>query len=263
MARFTPGPRGLLLDLDGTVYEDDGAIHGAAAAIATLRERGVAIRFVTNTTRVSRATIASWLERIGVLATGDDIFTPPRAAVAWLRERGLRRIALALPAETFSEFEGLEIVEEAPDAVVVGDLGAAWTFETMNRVFRWVLDGVAFVALHRNPYWKTGGRLVLDVGAFVAALEYAAGREATLVGKPSRAMFEAAVRDMGLALPEVAMVGDDLETDVMGSRALGMPAILVRTGRGRSAELASSECQPDLTIDSIAALPDAILPRTP
>jgi HAD superfamily hydrolase (TIGR01458 family) len=252
-------PRGLLLDLDGTVYEDDRAVPGAPESIAVLRERGLPIRFVTNTTRVSRGTIAGWLHRVGVPATADDIFAPPRAALDWLRERGIHRIATALPRETLSELPGVEIVAEAPEAVVVGDLGEAWTFEAMNRIFRWVLEGVDLVALHRNGYWKTGGQLVLDVGAFVAAFEYATGREATLVGKPSRAMFEAAARDMGLALADVAMVGDDLRADVAGALALGMPAVLVRTGKFRAAELAWSEHRPDLVIDSLAALPGAVL----
>jgi HAD superfamily hydrolase (TIGR01458 family) len=252
-------PKGLLLDLDGTVYEDDHGIPGAPESIATLRERGLQVRFVTNTTRVSRGTIAGWLQRFNVPTTADDVFTPPRAALDWLRTRGIRRIAAALPQDTLSELTALEIVESAPDAVLVGDLGEAWTFDAMNRVFRWVRDGAVLVALHRNRYWKTGGRLVLDVGAFVAAFEYATGREATLVGKPSRAMFEAAARDMGLALGDVAMVGDDLSADIAGAKALGMPAILVRTGKFRAADLEASDCRPDAVIDSVAALPDAIL----
>jgi HAD superfamily hydrolase (TIGR01458 family) len=253
-------PRGLLLDLDGTVYEDDRPLPGAAEAIARLRERAVPIRFVTNTTRASRSTIAGWLARVGVPAEDDDIFTPSRTAAAWLQAQALRRVALALPDEASSDFLGLEIVQEAPDAVVVGDLGAGWTFEVMNQVFRWVLDGAALVALHRNRYWRTGGRLVLDVGAFVAAFEYATGKEATLAGKPSRAMFEAAARDMGLDLHDVAMVGDDVQTDVAGSRALGIPAILVRTGKFDAAAVAASDSPPDVVIDSLSRLPDLIPP---
>lgn len=251
-------PRGLLLDLDGTVYEDDSPVPGAPAAIAALREAGVPVRFVTNTTRVSRDTIAGWLEGYGIPASGDDVFTPPRAARDWLKANGQRRVALALPEATFSEFAGLEIVDTAPEAVVVGDLGPGWTFEAMNRVFRILLDGAAFVALHRNRYWRKGGQLVLDVGAFVAALEYATGREATLVGKPSRALFEAAARSMDLALADVAMVGDDLRADVAGAQALGIPGILVRTGKFRHAELEAGLVHPDLVIDSLAGLPDRL-----
>jgi len=252
-------PRGLLLDLDGTVYEDDRLIPGADAAIAALREGGVALRFVTNTTRVPCATIAGWLEDYGIPATAEDVFTPPRAAVSWLAERGIRRLGLCLPPGSFDEFAAFEIVEREPEAVVVGDLGTGWTYDVMNRVFRWALDGVALVALHRNRYWRTGGQLLLDVGAFVAAFEYATGRQATLVGKPSRPMFEAAARSMGLAFSEVAMVGDDLQADIGGSQAIGIPGFMVRTGKYRTAEVEASEITPDRVIESVAALPDLLL----
>jgi len=252
-------PRGLLLDLDGTVYEDESPIPGAPETIAALRARGVPVRFVTNTTRVPRDTIAGWLNGHGISASGDDVFTPPRAARVWLREQGHRRVALALPETTFREFAGLEIVETDPQAVVVGDLGPAWTFAVMNRVFRWVLEGAPLVALHRNRYWKTEGELVLDVGAFVAAFEYATGREATLVGKPSRALFEAAARSMDLALTDVAMVGDDLRADVAGAQALGIPGILVRTGKFRQDDVEASDIRPDAVVDSLSSLPDVVL----
>lgn len=254
-----PTLRGLLLDLDGTVYEDDALIPGADRAIAALRDGGVPVRFVTNTTRVPRVTIAGWLDRFGIAATADEIFTPPVAGADWLRERGIRRVAICLPDDALAEFQDFDIVEEDPEAVVIGDLGAGWTFTVMNRVFRWLLDGAAFVALHRNRYWKAGGELVLDAGAFVAALEYATGRTATLVGKPSRPMFDAAARSMGLALSEVAMVGDDLQADIAGSQALGCRAFMVRTGKFRRAELEAAEVEPDGVVDSLAALPELVL----
>ncbi len=252
-------PSGLLLDLDGTVYEDDGLIAGADAAIAALREGGVPVRFVTNTTRVPRATIAGWLKDFGIPATADDIFTPPYAAVSWLAENGIERVAICLPESSFGEFAEFEIVKENPQAVVIGDMGPAWTFEVMNRVFLWILDGARFIALHRNRYWKSGGELVIDVGAFVAAFEYATGRGATLVGKPSRPMFEGAARSMGLELSDVAMVGDDLQADIAGSQAIGCQAFMVRTGKFRAEELAESDVEPDLVIDSVAALPGLLL----
>jgi phospholysine phosphohistidine inorganic pyrophosphate phosphatase len=258
-AEGEPPPRGLLLDLDGTVYEDEALVPGADEAIAALRQGGVPVRFVTNTTRVPCATIAGWLEGYGIPATPDEIFTPPRAAASWLRERGVRRLALCLPQESFREFAGFEIVERDPQAVVIGDLGPSWTFAAMNRAFRWLLDGAGFVALHRNRYWKTEGELVLDVGAFVAAFEYATGREATLVGKPSRAMFEAAARSMGLALADVAMVGDDLQADIGGSQALGIRGFMVRTGKYRRAEVEGSGIAPDRVIASVASLPGLLL----
>lgn len=253
-------PSGLLLDLDGTVYEDEGAIAGAAQALKALRDGGIPLRFVTNTTRVPRRTIAGWLAGFGIPAAADEIFTPPVAAAAWLKEQGIRRVAVCLPPLACEEFSGLEIVEHEPEAVVVGDLGVGWTFAAMNRAFRWLLDGAEFIALHRNRYWKTEGELVLDVGAFVAALEYATGRTATLVGKPSRPMFEAAARSMGLEPEDAAMVGDDLQADVAGAQAIGCQGILVRTGKFREEELARSQVKPDLVVDSLASLPGMLRP---
>ncbi|KPK79603.1 MAG: hypothetical protein AMS25_12075 [Gemmatimonas sp. SM23_52] len=252
-------PSGLLLDLDGTVYEDEGAIPGVPEALQALRDAGVPLRFVTNTTRVPRRTIAEWLAGFGIAAAAAEIFTPPVAAAAWLKARGIRRVALCLPPVAGEGFQGLEIVEEGPEAVVIGDLGPGWTFDAMNRAFRWLLDGAEFVALHRNRYWKSEGALVLDVGAFVAALEYATGRTATLVGKPSRPMFEAAARSMGLAPEDVAMVGDDLEADVAGAQAIGCQGILVRTGKFRAEELAHAQVKPDLVVASLAALTELLL----
>ena len=194
--------RGLLLDLDGTVYENDAVVPGADAAIVRLREEGRPVRFVTNTTRVPCDTIAGWLEGYGIPTEPDHVFTPPRAAVEWLAGQGLRRVAVCLPPASFSEFSRFEIVDEDPEAVVVG---------------------------------------------------------ATLVGKPSRAMFEAAARSMDLPLGEVAMVGDDLQSDVGGSQALGIRGILVQTGKYRAAEVEASSIEPDRVVPSIAVLPDLLL----
>jgi HAD superfamily hydrolase (TIGR01458 family) len=251
---------GLLIDLDGTVYDEEAPIPGAAEAVEALRRAGLPLRFVTNTTRVPRSTIAEWLAGFGVTATAGDIFTPPLAAAAWLRERGIKRVLLCLPEHTFEEFPDVTIDEQRPEAVVVGDLGTGWTFDVLNRAFNRLLDGAEFLALHRNRYWKTAGGLALDAGAFVAALEYASGRAATLVGKPSRPMFEAAAGSMGLAPEDVAMVGDSLESDVAGAKAAGCRGILVRTGKRRAEELVrTTPVEPDLVVDSIADLPGLLL----
>lgn len=248
-------PAGLLIDLDGTVYDGEAPIPGAAEAIAALRDAGLPLRFVTNTTRVPRTTIAGWLADFGIPAAAGDIFTPPLAAAAWLADRGIRWIFLCLPEHTFEEFPAFKIGAERPEAVVVGDLGPAWTFDVLNRAFNHLTAGAEFLALHRNRCWRAPDGLALDAGAFVAALEYATGRTATLVGKPSRLMFEAAARSMELAPEEVAMVGDSLEADVAGAKAAGCLGILVRTGNFRAEELERAAILPDLVVDSIAELP--------
>ncbi len=252
-------PSGLLLDLDGTVWEDDALIPGADEAVAALRAAGMPLRFVTNITRVPRATLAGWLAEFGIPASANDVFTPPLAAAAWLRGRGVNRVFLCLPEHTHVEFDDFVIHDELPEAVVVGDMGTGWTYEILNDAFNLILDGAEFLALHRNRYWKTGGGLAVDAGAFVAALEYASGREATLVGKPSQPLYDAAAGSIGLKAEEVAMVGDTLESDIAGAKEAGCQAILVRTGKFDADELAESSVQPDLVVDSIADLPGLLI----
>jgi HAD superfamily hydrolase (TIGR01458 family) len=108
---------------------------------------------------------------------------------------------------------------------------------------------------HRNRWWQTSHGPLLDAGAYVAGLEYAAGVEAEVVGKPSRAYFEAALADIGAGPAGAVMVGDDVESDIGGAKAAGMRAILVRTGKFREETLAAAEVEPDGVVDSIADVP--------
>lgn len=244
--------RALLLDLDGTVYVGDALVPGAAGAVAWLRARGLAFRFTTNTTRLPRRALAERLGRLGLQVAPEEILTAPVAAAAWLTEQGIRRVALYLPAATFEEFAAFAHDDDHPEALVVGDLGAGWTYDALNRAFRWLLAGARLVAIQKNRYWRVGGELVLDAGPFVAALEYAANSSAVLVGKPAPAFFAAAVRSLGVPPAEVAVIGDDMETDVAGAHRAGCQGVLVRTGKYRPGDERRGERPPEAVIDSIA-----------
>lgn len=252
-----PGRRagGILFDLDGTVYQEGRAIPGAAAALEALRRRGLPFRFTTNTTRRPRAALAARLREMGIQAQAEEILSAPAAAARWLRDRGIRRAQLLLAEATFEEFSGLEIVDRAPEAVVVGDLGEGWTFPILNQAFRNLMDGAELLAIQRNRYWHTDGGLSLDAGPFVAALEYGSGKTATLVGKPSPAFFAAAARELGLPPERIAVVGDDLESDVAGARAAGMLGVAVRTGKYRPQDEERAGQAADGVLDSIAEVP--------
>ena len=248
------GVKGFLIDLDGTLYQDGALIPGAKEIIEALRTTGRTVRFITNTTRKSRAMLVEDLNAMGLRVEAEEIFTAPLAAAAWLRHRGVERISLLLSGETFVEFSGFTIDDAIPQAVVVGDLGSAWNYEILNRAFRQLMQGAELVAIQKNRYWKTEGGLSLDAGPFVAALEYAAGKEAIVVGNPSRTFFERAVESMGLVPAETAMVGDDIESDVGGAQAAGLKGILVRTGKFTPKALEGSSVRPDLVLDTIADL---------
>jgi len=256
---LAPPPKGVFLDLDGTIYEVDHAIPGAAAAVDAIREADLPLRFITNTSRMSRRAVLEGLNDLGVPARLDELYTTGVAAASWLKSRNIERVSLLVPESTLEDFADFVIDDGQPQAVVVGDLGAAWTFEHLNRAFRAILNGARLVATHRNRYWKTSDGLTLDAGPFVIALEYACGVEATLVGKPSPQFFQMAADGLGVPIGDVVMIGDDLQNDVAGIQHVGGRGILVRTGKFRQGELDSSSVYPDAVVDSVAELPHLIL----
>lgn len=244
--------QGCLIDLDGTVYQEGRAIDGAASAIEALRRAGIPFRFATNTTRMPRTALAERLVALGIQAGPEEILSAPAAAARWLRSRGVERVRLLLARETWGEFEGMEVDERSPQYVVVGDLADGWSFEVLNGAFRNLMDGAELLAIQRNRYWRTDSGLSLDAGPFVTALEYASGKTATLAGKPSPAFFEAATRELGLPPDRIAVIGDDLEGDVLGAREAGMIGVAVRTGKYRPEDEEKAQEAADLVIDSIA-----------
>ena len=123
------------------------------------------------------------------------------------------------------------------------------------------MPGARLVCLHKNRWWQTARGPLLDSGAFVAGLEYAAGVEAELVGKPSPAYFEAALAVLGVAPEDAVMVGDDVESDVSAAQRLGLHGVLVRTGKFREDTLAVASPAPDAVLDSVAELPAHLAAR--
>ena len=251
--------QGVLLDLDGTVYQEDLLIPGAAEAIEELRRRSFPFRFTTNTTRRPRTALAAKLRSIGLPADPGEILSAPAAAARWLHARGARRVQLLLAQATWEEFSSFEIDDRSPEYVVVGDLGEDWTFPLLNQAFRNLMDGAELLAIQRNRYWQTDGGLSLDAGPFVAALEYGSGKTATLVGKPSPTFFESAARELGVPMETIAVVGDDLDSDVAGARLAGMLGVAVRTGKYRPRDEERARREADVVIDSVAMLPEWLL----
>jgi HAD superfamily hydrolase (TIGR01458 family) len=249
-------PRALLLDIDGVLYVEDEPVDGAVAAVERLRAAGCALRFVTNTTNRTRAATLAKLQRLGFAVAESELITPAALAVRVCGERGHRRVALFVTEDVEADFAGLEKVDGAgAEAVIVGDLGEAWDYAALNAAFRMVMDGAELIALQKNRFWQRADGLSLDVGPFVAALEYATGRQATVVGKPAAVFFEQALADAGAAAGDAAMVGDDVESDVGGALRAGLTGILVRTGKYREELVRASAIQPTATVDSIADVP--------
>jgi HAD superfamily hydrolase (TIGR01458 family) len=245
----------VLLDLDGVLYIEDEPVPGAREAIAELRERGLALRFVTNTTARPRRRILERLERLGFALDPAELSTPAALAVQHCRDRGHRRVALVMNEEVKEDFADLEEVGSGADAVVIGDLGADFGYAVLNCAFRQVMDGAELIALQKNRFWMTPDGLSLDVGPFVAALEYAAQREALVVGKPARQFFATILAGIPAEPNAAAMVGDDVESDIGGALGARLAGVLVRTGKYREDTVRASGVEPTAVVDSIADVP--------
>ena len=248
----------ILLDVDGVFHVSGRPIDGGGDAVKRLREDGHRLRFVTNNTTRSRAELAEDLRALGVELDDEELETTPRAAARVLA--GKRVLAITMAAIR-SELEGVELVGEEADAVLLG--GADETEET-NRVFSYMNLARAFAeleagaelyCLHKNRWWQTSRGPLLDSGAFVAGLEYAAEVEATVLGKPSPVFFGAALNALDADPERTWMVGDDLEADVVGAKSCGLKTILVRTGKFREQALANALVKPDAVVDSLGDVP--------
>jgi HAD superfamily hydrolase (TIGR01458 family) len=259
MARRLEGVEGLLLDLSGVVYVEDEAVPGAGEALERLRGAGIPIRLVTNTTMRPKRSILERLERLGIEAESAELLTPATLAANRCAEAGYESVALIVLDDLREDLEGVPEGDGDADAVIVGDLGDRWDYGVLNAAFRQLMDGAELIALQRNRYWETAEGLSLDAGPFVAALEYATGREAEVVGKPSMSFFELALGDLGVSAERAAMVGDDVEADVGGALDAGLAGILVRTGKYREDLVRESGIEPTATVDSIADVPDLVL----
>jgi HAD superfamily hydrolase (TIGR01458 family) len=249
----------ILLDVDGVFHVSGEPIAGGAEAVRRLRADGHRLRFVTNNTTQARATIAEQLRGMGLELDDEELQTTPRAAAHALA--GKRVLALTMHA-IVGELEGVELVGEDAEAVLMGgadetpETNLVFSYMNLARAFHELEAGAALYSLHKNRWWQTKHGPLLDAGAFVAGLEYAADMEAIVLGKPSTAYFEAALTAIDADPGMTWMVGDDIESDIRGAQAHGMRTVLVRTGKFRPDAVEETRVRPDGIISSIAQLPD-------
>jgi HAD superfamily hydrolase (TIGR01458 family) len=249
----------ILLDVDGVLHVSGEPIAGAVDAVRRLRVAGHRIRFVTNSTTMSRAQLGNQLRAVGFAIEDEELQTTGGVAASVLA--GKRVLALTMPG-ILDDLDGLQLIGINADAVLVGgcdegdEPGRIFSYLNLNRAFLELQAGAELLCLHRNRWWQTAEGPRLDAGAFVAGLEYAAGVEATVLGKPSPRYFEAALEALDADAELTWMVGDDVEGDVVGAQRYGMRTVLVRTGKFRPDELEDTGVLPDGIVSSIAQLPE-------
>ena len=248
-------PKAVLIDLAGVLHTGDDALPGAVTALAKLRNSGLALRFLTNTTRTPGSVLHTKLCRMGFSLDADEIQTAALAARTLVRARGLRPHWLVHP----NIAEEMGASDSDPNVVVLGDMGDYFTYAGLNHAFRMLLRGVPLLAMARNRYFMETDGMSLDMGAFVAGLEYSAGVTAEITGKPAPAFFAAALAELGVAADAAVLIGDDLTDDIGGAQDAGIAGILVRTGKFRPGDDENPAIRPALVSADFAAAVDVLL----
>lgn len=250
--------KGLMIDLSGTVHVGSTLLPGVQAAIHKLKERKIPLKYVTNTSKESKASLHRKLVGAGLEVAESDLFTSLSAARSYVAGRSDLRPLLLMEDEAQQDFAGLET--ENPNCVVVGLAPSHFHYERINAAFRLLQDGGHLVAINKSRYYKREDGLAVGTGAFVAALEFSADVQAHVVGKPEKEFFLLAQAELGPGVgpAETLMVGDDVRDDVLGAQAAGLQGALVRTGKYRAGD-ESRFGQPDYVFDSLEAVADFVI----
>lgn len=255
--------KAVLLDISGTLIIGKTATPNAIQALQRLRDSGIRVRFVTNSSKVSDHHLYKRLRGLGFVLDQSEIFTSLNAAKQLIQHRNYRPLLL-LEDEALEQFK--EVDQQPPHtAVMVGLAPSKLDYAHMNQAFNAIVDdGAELVAIHKARYFASSsdGQLSMGPGGFVAALEYAADTKAQLVGKPMRAFYELALRDLGLldSPQSVAMVGDDVLDDLGGgAQELGLARYLVRTGKYRKGDEDKADIKLNGVFDTFADVTEHLI----
>lgn len=248
---------GFLIDMDGVLYRGSELIPGADEFVSELLSRGIPFRFLTNNSQRTRRDIVAKLLRMGIDVDEEHVYTCAMATASYLstqRPNGTAYVIGEGGLLTALHDAGYAIVDHDPDYVVVGE-GRTFNLEMVEAAVRMIRGGSKLIATNMDASCPTqNGSIRPGCGAMVAMLETATGVKAFSVGKPSPLMMRAARKELGLATDETIMIGDTMETDILGGVQLGFRTVLVLSGGTRQEDLARYAYQPDMVISSLAQL---------
>jgi len=247
--------KALLIDLEGVLYSDNKLISGSIDVIKELRKNNLKLQFLTNTTTTPRKLIFNKLQDYGFDIEEEEIFTPIIATKNYLRDNKIKKIALITNIEIIEEFKDYEITQKDPEVVIMGDIYKNFKWDILDMIFKLVyFENSALIALHQNKYCMRDGKISLDLGPFVKAIEYSSGKKSILMGKPEKNFFNLAIKDLGIIKNNILMIGDDITSDIEGSINANLKAIQVKTGKFQEKDL-KYPTQPHYRIESINDLP--------
>lgn len=252
---------GFLIDMDGVIYRGNQLIPGADRFIHELKTAGVPFLFLTNNSQRTRRDVITKLQRLGITVGEEHVFTCAMATARYLAHQKPKGTAFVIGEGgllTALHSNGYAIVDKDPDYVVVGE-GRTLNFEMAEAALSMILSGAKLIATNLDPNCPTQTGTRPGCGAIVAMLEAAAGVKAFSVGKPSPVMLRAARKELNLTTDQTIVIGDTMETDILGGTQLGFKTVLVLSGGTRLDDLRRYAYRPDKIVDSIADLQHARL----
>ena len=248
--------QGFLIDMDGVIYSGKDLIPGADQFIDQLKKKDIPFLFLTNNSQRSRRDVVNKLAGLGIDVSEDHVFTSAMATARFLARMKPHGTAYVLGEGgllTSLHKQGYSLVSQYPDFVVVGE-GRNFTLEMVNNAVDMILDGAKLIATNLDPSPKKRGWVNLGIKAVVSMLEEATGRKAFSVGKPSPVMMRAARKEIGLTTAETTIIGDTMDTDILGGIQVGFRTILTLSGVSKRDDLANYAFAPDMIIESVADL---------
>src|SRR6266851_5235670 len=255
---------GYLIDMDGVLYRGSELIPGADAFVAELRARHIPFLLLTNNSQRTRRDVVAKVARLGIDVEDEHIFTSAMATARFLAQQKPNGTAFVIGEGGLLNAlhqNGYAVVDHEPDYVVVGE-GRTFNLELVEAAVRMILGGARLIATNLDPNCPTHNGLRPGCGALVALLEIATGVKAFSVGKPSPLMMRAARKELDLATDETTIIGDSMETDILGGVQLGFHTILMLSGGTRFEDLARYAYQPELIVESVATLADFLETNT-
>lgn len=247
---------GFLIDMDGVIYRGKQLIPGADEFIRRLLKQEVPFAFLTNNSQRTRRDVVCKLERMGIHVSEEHIFTCAMATARFVAAQKPHGTAFVIGEGGLLHAlhrNGYAVVDDDPDYVIVGE-GRTFNMETVEAAVRMILRGAKLIATNLDPNCPTAAGTRPGCGAIVAMLESATGRKAFSVGKPSPVMMRAARKELGLTAAETIMIGDTMETDILGGVSMGYRTVLVLSGSTTCEDLALYAYRPDFVLESVADL---------
>lgn len=249
---------GFLIDMDGVIYRGSQLIPGADEFINVLLRKDIPFLFLTNNSQRTRRDVQTKLQRMGIHVEESHVFTCAIATARYLAKLKPNGTAYIIGEGGLLQAmhqNGFSIVDHSPDYVVVGE-GRTVTLDALESAVNMIMGGAKLIATNMDPNCPTQSGTRPGCGATVAYLEAVTGRKAFSVGKPSPIMMRAARKELNLATSQTVMIGDTMDTDILGGVQMGYRTVLTLTGGTRREDLDQYAYGPDVIVESVAELCD-------